>query len=326
MTRKKWLYLTVFLLAAAAFAAWFTGRPPKSSQPPAKLTLGVFAADYSLPIFVAEEMGFFKQKGLEVAIRPYPYGLAALDGMIKGEVEIAATAETPFVFRSFERGDLRVLASIAKVATPQKIITRKGSGIRTLPDLRGRRIGVTRRTVVDFSLSEYLLWKRIPAEEITLIDLPPEKMFKALSAGQVDAVVVWDPYTRQIEDQLGAKASGWPMDIGQDYFWLLAAREDTVQKKSSALKNLLAAMVQADEFIARRPDLARKILRHKSTGNFTTITFSLSLDQALIAAMENQARWAVKDRLVAGRKPNYRELIYLKGLMEVYPVGITVFH
>ena len=83
---------------------------------------------------------FFAEEGVNVRIvDKYPSGKRTLQGLLDGEVTVAPTAEAPIVFRSFERGDFAIVATIGSSDNEPKIIARKDSGIEKPEDLRGIR-------------------------------------------------------------------------------------------------------------------------------------------------------------------------------------------
>ena len=54
-------------------------------------------------------------------------------------------------------------------------------------------------------------------------------------------------------------------------------------------------------------------------------TFDLFLDQSLIATLEDQARWAIKNNLTNATKiPNYLDYIYIDALEAVKPEAVTI--
>ena len=53
--------------------------------------------------------------------------------------------------------------------------------------------------------------------------------------------------------------------------------------------------------------------------------FSLSLDQSLLVAMEDEGRWMIANNMTTEKTlPNFREFIYTKGLEEVKPESVNV--
>ena len=55
-------------------------------------------------------------------------------------------------------------------------------------------------------------------------------------------------------------------------------------------------------------------------------TFSVSLDQSLLLALEDESRWAVKNGLTHRKTlPNYLDYLYLDGLQGVKPEAVMIF-
>jgi NitT/TauT family transport system substrate-binding protein len=53
--------------------------------------------------------------------------------------------------------------------------------------------------------------------------------------------------------------------------------------------------------------------------------FSLSLDQSLITAMEDEARWMIKNNLTTEKKvPDFMNYIYVDGLKAVKPEAVNI--
>ncbi|MBM4388060.1 MAG: ABC transporter substrate-binding protein, partial [Deltaproteobacteria bacterium] len=77
----------------------------------ARLRIGVSPEPSMALLFIAEERGFFRENGLAVELKFYPSGKRTLEGLFKGEVEMATPADTPVVFAGFERNDFRIAAT-----------------------------------------------------------------------------------------------------------------------------------------------------------------------------------------------------------------------
>src|SRR5271157_2622327 len=79
------------------------------------LTIGLpVSAPAFTPIYIAESQGFFVKNNLEVTIKEYDVGLSAIDGMVKGEVNVAGASEYPVVGRALRKDRIKILAAIDK--------------------------------------------------------------------------------------------------------------------------------------------------------------------------------------------------------------------
>ena len=91
-------------------------------------------------------------------------------------------------------------------------------------------------------------------------------------------------------------------------------------------------MIKAESLVMKNPEEARKIISKKlgvSEDEVATImsgsSFKVSLDQSLLTTLEDQARWAVKNKLTETTKiPNYLNFIYPAALEAIKPEAVTI--
>jgi NitT/TauT family transport system substrate-binding protein len=95
---------------------------------------------------------------------------------------------------------------------------------------------------------------------------------------------------------------------------------------------MLRALVRAEEFVRANPAEAQKIVADFSGIDINIVrdiwaytSFTVSLDQALILALEDESRWAIKGGLTAAKAiPNYLDFIYFDGLKSVRPEAVRI--
>jgi ABC-type nitrate/sulfonate/bicarbonate transport system substrate-binding protein len=61
------------------------------SGPMESMTIGAQLLESSIPLFIAQDQEFFRQNGLDVTLKGYDTGLAALNGILNGEVDVATS-------------------------------------------------------------------------------------------------------------------------------------------------------------------------------------------------------------------------------------------
>jgi NitT/TauT family transport system substrate-binding protein len=91
-------------------------------------------------------------------------------------------------------------------------------------------------------------------------------------------------------------------------------------------------MKQAEEFIITHPDQAEETLRKKLNLSDEEIArvwsqnqYSLSFDQSLILAMEDEARWMIENqRTTKTTMPTFLDYLYLDGLLKVKPEAVNI--
>jgi NitT/TauT family transport system substrate-binding protein len=296
-----------------------------------ELSFGTAPVFSSLLFVVSEERGLFAQNGLQLHMKEYEYGALALEHLMKGDVEMAVAADFAFVSKSFQRDDLRIVASVGTSAS-EEIVARKDSNIGQIYDLKGKRIGVSLNTSSEFTLMRFLLFNGIMLEEVTLVDLRPALLVEAVANGEVDAVILWDIWVHEAKKRLGALAINWPARIGQDFYWLVVTTRELIETKPAAVERFLRAIVQAERFVKLNKAEARTIVTRRWSRQPAYVDyawerskFNVSLDQGLLTAMAIEADWRMQSRHDSGMSaPNYFGFIYMDALDRVKPGANTI--
>ncbi|MBI5606444.1 MAG: ABC transporter substrate-binding protein [Deltaproteobacteria bacterium] len=284
-------------------------------------------------IRLADTQGFFKNQGVDVVIKEYDSGALAVNDLIADRADIATAADFVFVLQSSIRTDLRMPATVC-MTSDNDLVVRKDRNITKPQDLKGKRVAITRGTSAEFFFYNYLIFNRIPAGSVHLVNLTPSEMVTAMADGTIDAALCWPPYTLQMEKQLGTNGARWPAQSGQDYYFALFAKGGFLKKESKTMERFLAALADAEKFVARNPERARAILSKKLkipmdllSLQWSHFRFQLQLTQDLLVLMEREAKWAIRNKLVEKKEmPNYLDFYYFDALEKVKPEGVSIVH
>jgi ABC-type nitrate/sulfonate/bicarbonate transport system substrate-binding protein len=302
-----------------------------SAQVRADSTLRIAAtrAPVSLPIYVAQQRGFFTDEHLAVAITDCVGGTRCLRLLRADKVDLATTSEMPVVLQAFTQPDVAIIATMAHASDNLKLIVRRASGVTGSEQLEGRRIGLIVGTTAQYVVETHLLNIGIDPRKVAMVPLQPEDTIAALRSGRVDAVAVWEPFGYAALH--GADAPGLRLALSSGYIesYNLVARR-ALFGRDDELARLLHAIERGEQFIAARPAEAQAILREQLQldQNFVDwvwpgLGFRLSLDQALVSTMESEARWAQREGHVAGgARPNVLTLIHAEPLKAVKPDAV----
>lgn len=297
-----------------------------------RLVLGTPDFAYSGLIVIAKENGYLADQGLDVVIQEYLSGLEATEAMARGEIDLACVADFAFMTPAMRDSSLRVVASIASVDASE-ILVRKDAGVAAPEDLRGKRIGYAADTTAEFYLSEFLLRHGLRRREAQLVEVAPRDTADALIGGRVDAVSAWDTVVFAITRRLGDAVLAWPAQGGRDYFWMVATRQEFLQREARTIEGFLRALLRAEAFLREREAEAKAIVsRHwgyePELADFVwgRCRQFVSLNQALVLSLENAARWRVEKGGERGSPvPNVDNFISYAGLAAVAPGRVTAF-
>lgn len=282
-------------------------------------------------VYIAEDQNFFAQNGLNVIIRDYTSGMEAVNALFNGEVDLAATAEFPLVKAALNQEKVSAIVSIDK-SQLQDLIGRKDRGIVNVSDLKGKRIGVTLGTIAQFYIGRFFTLHGINSLDVTLVNVNPPEFADAMTNGSVDAIIIWQPYANSIENALGSNAAIWPVQSSQTTYIVEVAKNDWIALHPDIVRRYVNALAQAEDYFVQHPAQVESMMQRRL--NYTDAymaavwdknQFSLSLDQSLVTAMEDEGRWMINNNLTSAKKiPDFQDYLYTKGLEEVKPGSVNI--
>ena len=321
--------VAVTVMVAMAVAGCTQGRPEKFTGPVEKITVAAAAYLTGALVYVAEDQGYFEENGLEVTIKDYESGKAAADALIDGEADISTSAGFVFVSNSFDHADLTVFGTVA-TAQVKELVARKDKGITTINDLIGKKIGVTKKSGAEFLLGVFLIFNALSYEDVKLVDLKPSEIVEAISNGDIDATFTWDPYLYNIKKELGDNAISWPG--GQDFYFVLITKEDWIENNPAAAERFMKSVLEAEDYIKDNSEESKEFVKDRfdyesayMDYSWPKQEFAVILEQAMLIAFEDQARWRIKNNLTeATEVPNYLDYVYMDALEKVKPGAIGI--
>ena len=298
-----------------------------------KIVLGAETAPHSSPVWIAENKGYFREQGLNVEIREFESGRTALRSMLTGEgIDIATAAQTPVVFNSFGRNDYAILGGMVYSENDIKMLARTDKGIHSPADLKEKLVGMTAGSSGHFFLGLFMAYHQLGASDIKTIDMEPARLAQAIIGGQVDAIATWEPHIYKASKGLGDKAvllSSGGIYRADFYF---VARKEFIENKFGALKRFLMAIEKAESFIRNNNKEAMDVVmqrlkmdRETLNGTWDNFQFGLFLDQSILTSLEDEARWAIRNKLTEATKvPNYLHYLYTDALKAVNPEAVLI--
>ncbi|MDD5169935.1 MAG: NrtA/SsuA/CpmA family ABC transporter substrate-binding protein [Syntrophales bacterium] len=297
------------------------------------VNLGFVGGESASALYIADELGIFTGSGINVVLHPFEAGLDSYNAMLKGEVDVSGPTEYVIAGGVFRRERIRVISTIVKVDVIS-IMGRKDHGIDNPSDLAGKRIGLARNTILEFYLGRFLDLHGMNIRDVTPVDMNYPVGVKSIKEGAVDAVLSLPPFYDSIKGFLGARVIDWSAQSGQSIFGVLTSTDDWITRNPDLVARLLMAIDQANLYIVQHPKEAKAIVQKRLNLDAASIDrawqrnhYSLSLDHALLIAMEDEARWMIKNHLTREKTvPDFMKYIYLDGLKAVKPEAVNIIH
>ena len=321
--------IIVLLVTASTLGAFYLGNGQENKKPES-LTLGLMSIEVEGLIYVAISQGYFSDSGLNVTVKDYVSGLAAVDGLLKGEVNIATATDFVLAGKALANKSLVSIGNIDKFSIGS-LMVRTDHGINNSSDLIGKRIGIAMGTVGEYNLERFLEMNGIETSQVTLVNIPPLLTPAALTNGSVDAAFTTKAYYEMAVGPIPANMLIW--DASNDRFtnYLAITGQGWALGHPDTVKRFLQALYRAEQFMISDPGSSKQMVRNALNDSDAYVQevwsenqFTLTLDQSLILAMEDQTRWMVRNNLTASPVPNFLNYIYIDGLESVDPGSVNI--
>lgn len=334
---RQWPLISFALLFFALFGglyAW-TARKQVVVAPDARETVRISTVAYvgSCPILMAEANGYFASEGVAAVISVSANGKAALNEALHGRSDLATVADIPIMFAALSGEPVSVVASITTMED-HGIIGRRDRGVVTPASLKGRRVGVTMGTTTQYFLDSFLNRHQLSPADVIVVNQAPVELVESLSHGDIDAIVSYQPFLNMSLATLGAAAVVFSREGMYDVLFALAGTHDYVKAHSQTIERILRATIRGAQFCKDTPDVARAaVAKFMKTDSIAlkeiwpSYRFEVALRQGLLLVLEDEARWAIRNKLTAATNvPNFLNNLSLDPLRSVAPTAVTVIH
>lgn len=295
------------------------------------LTLGTSKIDLSSLIWVAKERGYFAEQGLEINFKFYESGHLATKDLLAGHLDLATASEFATARAFLQSPNVRVI-SVLDRSEDQLVVARKDRGIGQVSDLKGKRVGLLKGSSAEYYFQIMLILEDIPVRDVLVVDLLPTEQVKAITAGDIDAVLAWEPFATAAKKALGTNGVSWSGQSGQKDDWVLLSTNEVLEKRSRAIRRFLAALASAEDFTKKDNSEARRIVARELGDRFEDSLwpnhrFKLGLDRPLVLKMGAEITWlkSLKGSHVFSM-PDVRELIHVDALKSVRPEKVELLH
>jgi NitT/TauT family transport system substrate-binding protein len=305
-------------------------RGPEAGRP---VTVAYAPFESTALLWVARDKRYFEENGLSVTLRKDDTGAASLSGVMNGEADIAVgMSEFPIVRTAFQKGMISIIGNADKGEFIY-FVGRKDRGIERASDLKGKRVGTAVGTISEYFLGSFLELNGLTLNDIDLVDLnTPQEWVSAVVSGEIDAVVTAQPDAHTVLERLGVNGFSWSVQAGQFLHGLIVATDDWLDDHPELAEKFLESIAQAEQYAANNPEEAKAIVQkglNLDAGYVNTVwrqnQFVLSLDQSLIAAMEDEARWMIGNDLTPERSvPNFLNFINADSIKRVKPGSVRI--
>ena len=187
------------------------------------------------------------EKNVTVKWTEFPAGPVLLEGLNVGSIDFGTVGEAPPIFAQAAGASLVYVGNEPPSPASEAIVVPKGSALRTLADLRGKKIALNTGSNVHYLLVKALEKAGIPYKDVQTVFLPPADARAAFERGAVDAWAIWDPFLAAAEKQLGARVLADGTGLVANHQFYLAARP-YAEKHADIVAIVLDELAKVDEW------------------------------------------------------------------------------
>jgi sulfonate transport system substrate-binding protein len=144
-------------------------------------------------------------QGATVQWLEFPAGPQLLEGLNAGAVDVGTVGETPPIFAQAAGVDFAYIGNEPPAPKGEAIVVQHDSPIRSVADLRGKKVGLNRGSNVHYLLVKALQHAGLSYSDIQPVFLTPADARAAFVQNSIDAWVIWDPYLAAAERQANAR-------------------------------------------------------------------------------------------------------------------------
>ncbi|CAN7328641.1 aliphatic sulfonate ABC transporter substrate-binding protein [Acidovorax sp. LjRoot118] len=198
--------------------------------------------------------------GTKVTWHEFTSGLPLLEALNLGNIDVSAdVADTVPVFAQAAGAALTFVAQEAPSPSAQAIVVRADSPLKTVADLKGKKIGFAKAAGAHYLLIAALEKAGLSFKDIDPAYLTPADGRAAFERGAIDAWVVWDPFLAAVQRQSNVRILADGRDVASYQRYYLAATP-YAQARADVLRVLFAELQKAGTWVKRNPKDAAALL------------------------------------------------------------------
>jgi aliphatic sulfonates family ABC transporter substrate-binding protein len=229
--------------------------PQAPDQAPLPIKIG-YQENTDWLLLVARDLKLFEKAGLAPTFVKFVAGPPMIAAAKEKSIDVTSIGSVPFLIGLAQGVDWVTIGVNPENAYGEGLVARDGSGIKTVADLRGKKIGYLRGSTAHFGLIMALYQLGIPRDQLTLINMTPAEQLAALASKEIDAAMVWEPWMQKMIHGADAKIIITEGEMGTyTAVTVYSARRDWLRDNRETALRYLRALLMAYEVLERKPEI-----------------------------------------------------------------------
>lgn len=270
---RKWLVVSVLVIIAAAAAGYFwLSSPPAPAKE--KVRVGYWTSGVSLGFgTVLEEQKFLEKEGLDVEFVRFPDLAAQIRALASGSIDVTFGSPLSAIYAADEEGVPVVLIGASQPADAVVVVP-EDSPVKTLADLKGKKVGGTYPTAAVSVLLNTIADQGygVKPEDFLIVAGNESRLVQFLAQKQVDASVLRTVTADQVGKELKLKtiaglSDEWKKITKNDappYIGTVAATKDFAVRNPDAAAKVIRGLIEAQKWGSANKDQVATIMEKKA--------------------------------------------------------------
>lgn len=220
------------------------------------LTVHLASNGSSSLIAIADKKGYFEEEfsaiGAEYTVDLFANGAEINTAMGSGDIDFGSMADQPAMAAVASGYGTEIIAQYGSTKTFNLLVARKDSGIKTVADLKGKKIALMMGTVQQYQLDVNLSQAGLTEDDVELVNTTD--LATLLETGDVDAGSVTLINVKQLLDEGTVYKLTDGNDTGLSVIGLITARKEFAEKHEDATIAFLKAVQKAIDYKNSNPD------------------------------------------------------------------------
>lgn len=233
---------------------------PATTAPKSKTSLSLGTAPWvgQVPLYIAQEKGFFAEEGLDFELRNFGDSGGYLSAFLANKLDSLSLVSSEAVTLLDQGKDYKIVL-IQDNSTGGDGILAKNS-VASIADFKGKKVAVDTSGVSYFFLLQVLKEAGLTKDDITAINTEPSAAASAYQTGSVDIAVTYAPYLKEAAEavkdgRIIYDSSKMPTAIIDMYIFDSAY----VEKNPEAVQAFVNGIFKGMAFLKENPEEALKI-------------------------------------------------------------------
>ena len=232
--------IRTMMAAGTVFASLALAGTAAAAETPVKFQLNWYAGGANAGFAAAVAEGFYKDVGLDVTLVQGNGSGNTAQMVAAGQADLAY-ADAVAVSQLIARGAPMKIVSTVYQSNPNEIEALKKTGLKSVKDMEGKKVGVPAGSSQATMLPLLLAANDVDESRLSLVNMPPTSMVPALLQGSVDVILgSVDDYQIQATSQ-GAELDGFTF-------------------ADHGVATVSTSIFASDKFIANNPDVLKKFI------------------------------------------------------------------